>query len=332
MLHRVYSLTHVAWRTEPKRLGMIYCYQRPCELRYSTYTPVSTPDTSKAITMKPVTLTKSLSLARSGRISPDGSSVVFIGREDPLESHNGCFELYSTQLPSHDMVSTPTRILSLVDSPIGDLPPDIPTNDLNDLVGSLISSVFPGVFADQLPKQCFSSDGSKVYFNTQWGVCLAAVCVDLKTGQVQRLTKLTSIISPIGIEDSTASTSILDINGDYMVFTTSSPLVPARVGLLSLSSGQLWCTTKAPKFYSLASKYQFKELNKGPEKRQADGTADDGDNAYENMNILDKLASMRYKVITSVEKGIPFQSILILPPPGASGDKLPMVVSPHGGK
>ena len=329
---------------------MIYCYQRPCELRYTVYSPsVNTANALEAVTKAtpPITLTTSLSLARSGRISPDGRKVVFIGRSSPLESHNGCFELYSVELPASTASQTlaPRKILSLVNSPVGDLPSDLPEKDLHNLTVSLCTTVFPGVFTDQLPKHCFSSDGSKVYFNTQWGVCTVAVCVELATSQVQRLTKLTSIISPSGSEDTTVSTSILDINGDHMVFATSSPLTPPRIGMLSLSSNQLWRTTTAPKFYSLASKYQFNRLNKitknGREEKDsaaAAAAADDDDDdhhhakEYENMNVADKLIGMKYKIITTVEMGIPFQSILILPPSAMTNDKIPMIVSPHGGK
>ena len=139
--------------------------------------------------------------------------------------------------------------------------------------------------------------------------------------------------------------SLNSLNDNYMVFTTSSPLTPARIGMCSLSSSssnyhdQLWRTTKAPKFYSIASKYQFKSLNKGKEAKVNDdddkeeSTSDDS-TSYESMNIPDQLSCMRYKIITSVENGIPFQSILILPPPSTGGnskEKLPMIISPHGG-
>lgn len=211
-----YDLVYSRWRNTPKKLGMIYCYHRPCE--------VLKVDVSKLLIEKdevvPQLVSRGLALARSGRIHPDGKSVIFIGRKEPLDCHNGCFELYRTSLESVD--SEPERLLSIVDKPCGDLPTDLPEEALSKLVHSLTEVVFPGLYTDQLPRRCFSSDGSRIYFTSQWGFSEAIISLDLQNKALSRLQNLTEILEGDSSDGSAIpSCSIIDICNDWLLYSGS---------------------------------------------------------------------------------------------------------------
>lgn len=230
-----YEIVYTAWITQPKRLGMIYCFQRPCSLYMVSLSDFLTSGTK----LVPTQITPNLKLARSGRFSPDGKLLCFIGRKNSLVSHNGCFELFMKRLDSPK--SEPECVLRVVDSAVGDLPRDLPTADLMKLVKSLSQEVFPGVFTDQLPKRCFSEDSSSIFFTTQWGLAETVVSYDISSGHITRVPGLTAITSSPSVDGvSLPSCSILDICGDWLLYSSSSPIMPARLGLLQLSTRKVW--------------------------------------------------------------------------------------------
>ena len=334
-----YDLVFTCWHAIPKRLGMIYCYQRPCSLYIVDLADYINKLALGGMPMRlePKLASPGLALARQGRISPDGKTLVFIGRQDALASHNGCFELYKMRLDS--LSSEPVKILGIVTNPVGDLPKDLPHADLIALVRGLNAEVFPGVFTDKLPANCFSNDGSKVYFDTQWGLSVTPVSVDLETSEVKRLIATTSIVSPVGSICSDASVSILDINCDLMLFAASTPVMPARLGMLDLSSGQMWRVITPPRLHSVASKFQFKHLNAVEDNSEATfaeeqkGTEHSIDSNPEIVDVLHSLGTMKWRVLDIVDQisGVPYQALLVLPPKPLGSRKVPLVVSPHGG-
>jgi hypothetical protein len=296
---------------------MIYCYHRPCKL----YSVTLNEFLNKGDKLSPKLLTSSLKLARSGRISPDGKQLVFIGRKEPLQSHNGCFELYklNLRLPTTE----PEKILAIVDSAVGDLPKDLPEEMLIRLIKSLSLEVFPGLFTDQLPRRCFSSDGSRVYFTTQWGMSESICSVNLSTGEVRRLKELCGILPRDADDydhDDLPSCSIVDVDvsGRWMLYSASSPVCPSSIGLVDLESNEVW-TSRSKRFYGIESKSyfkteQFESLDK------------------EISNTLSQFENLKWKIIDLVDNsGIPYQAILLWPDNVNPNTSIPLVVSPHGG-
>jgi acylaminoacyl-peptidase len=208
-----YDLVYTAWKNTPRKLGMIYCYHRPCAIfKVDVARLLEDKDTL------PKLVSRGLALARSARIHPDGKSVVFIGRKDPLECHNGCFELYRASLESDDVELE--RLLEVVDKPCGDLPTDLPADAMSTLIQSLTEVVFPGLFTDQLPRRCFSSDGSRIHFTSQWGFSEAIVSFDLRTRTITRLAELTKIVQTSAQDNSALpSCSVLDISDDWLLYS-----------------------------------------------------------------------------------------------------------------
>ena len=89
-----HRLVYVAWRTLPRRLGALYCHQRPTELFQCDISElVSTlaqgsggndQEHQPQVSVTHESLTKSLPIAHSPRWSPSGEKLVFLGRTTPL--------------------------------------------------------------------------------------------------------------------------------------------------------------------------------------------------------------------------------------------------------
>ena len=97
-----YTLVYTSWEHNPRKLGMIYCYQRPCALYSVTLDWIlanqeqetaevditeSKDIVNYGLEGHALCLTASLAQARSARFSPDGKYMIYIGRRDSLGSH-----------------------------------------------------------------------------------------------------------------------------------------------------------------------------------------------------------------------------------------------------
>lgn len=82
-------LVFVAWPREARRLGILYCGQRPCQL--------FAVDILAALAGESVSaraLTPSLAIARSPRPSPCGRYLLFLGHAEGFTTHQGPLALY----------------------------------------------------------------------------------------------------------------------------------------------------------------------------------------------------------------------------------------------
>jgi hypothetical protein len=101
-----YFLVYTGWTTGARRLGMIYCYQRPCALYAVDLTPTlrasavrargAGTGTGAAASNPPTPtplhfcLTSAEPVARSARFSPDGRRLAYLGMQGvSLSTHNG---------------------------------------------------------------------------------------------------------------------------------------------------------------------------------------------------------------------------------------------------
>ena len=84
-----YRLLYTRWSNQPRRLGMIYCFQRPCGVCSADLSTLLTAPEAAAGEESVVhyCLTESLPLARSPRVTPSGQHVVFIGRHAAMDTH-----------------------------------------------------------------------------------------------------------------------------------------------------------------------------------------------------------------------------------------------------
>jgi len=296
-------LYYTAWTSSPKRLGMIYCYQRPCAIYSLDVTDLLSGDggaggEAGGATPTPTLVSTSCALARSPRISPDGARLVFVGRREPMATHNGCFSLFSVQLS--ELSSSPQLVLDLVAEPLDE-------------------GGFPGLFCDQLPRQCFAGANS-VVFNSAWGSRESACVVDLATGVVTRLTGQLAPVFAGGTADGwndarDASCSVLDVDAasQRVLFSASSPTVPPRIGVWDLAASKLLGWSGADTLPSMTA-------SRSPP-GEAPGT-----------ELVQELAGMRWRVLqhraASSGIGKRFESILLLSAAAGAG---PLTVVPHGG-
>jgi Acylamino-acid-releasing enzyme, N-terminal domain len=110
-----YRLAYTAWKNGPRKLGMIYCYQRESSIFVTDLTEqlLGTEEkysdekssegsidkaTGNVKSSVHVLVTPGTKLARSARFSPDGSKMVFLGSRKGFASHNGCSELLSVEV------------------------------------------------------------------------------------------------------------------------------------------------------------------------------------------------------------------------------------------
>ena len=125
-----YQLLYTYWPALPRRLGVVYCHQRPCSLYLTdistilslpSSTSVYAYDTQSTETslqgLKATPLTAGLTIARLGRFTPDGTHLVVLGRRTQPTTHVYCYELYKLDLSNLSSLPTPELIVPIVDIP-----------------------------------------------------------------------------------------------------------------------------------------------------------------------------------------------------------------------
>lgn len=235
-MHVVYT----AWECEPRKLGMIYCYQRPCNL-YSASVGAMLASMDKEAADGPVDeagkkdkgkdkdeqekhtcLCPSWRLARSARFSPSGDRLVWLSREEGFDTHSGCFRLSSAEWDADKgaLAAAPRTLVDVVGVPESD-------------------GAFPGLWMDDLPDACWTPDGAFIYLTSAWGSRQSVVKIDAGTGEVERVVGATAASgqdpSTGGAEDASASVLAVGEAGVYVVASSpNSPggfaVLPARVG------------------------------------------------------------------------------------------------------
>lgn len=90
------GVVYMHWSHLPRRLGMTYCFQRPCQLQYVKLSDVFNDEISTPQTVPKYPITSQFTIARSPRFLVDGDniSLIFLGRKDVMSTHNGPCEVY----------------------------------------------------------------------------------------------------------------------------------------------------------------------------------------------------------------------------------------------
>ena len=175
------GVVYTAWSALPVRLGMIYCYQRPCCLKLAYLGTEGTVP-------PPITLTPHLRLARSAQFSPaaDHSSwLVFLGSTVGMDTHNGTVELirFDWSLFTASVGNTPSAAehRSTCQACCRVLIDDSTTS-----AALLAGYTFPGLFCGGIRSCCFVSE-HVLLLETQWRAVGAVLVVDLHTAGVRLL-------------------------------------------------------------------------------------------------------------------------------------------------
>lgn len=326
--HMVYT----AWECEPRKLGMIYCYQRPCNLYSAPVGALLASMDKKAADgdqeedkeeeeEKHTCLCPSWRLARSARFSPSGDRLVWLSREEGFDTHSGCFRLSSAEWDADKgaLATAPRTLVDIVAVPESD-------------------GAFPGLWMDDLPDACWTPDGASIYLTSAWGSRQSVIKIDAETGEFERVVDATAASgqNPSTGEPADASASVLAVGEAGVYVVASSPNSPGG-------------------FAVLPAQHQ-RQHGDGDEKREEAailGPAVGGFSISSSVRVSPgraagmkrALGDVTWRVMSTpvpdvdVREGEPRQqdqkieSVLLMPPRNDDGPAkaAPLVVIPHGG-
>ncbi|KAL6883634.1 hypothetical protein ACP4OV_011048 [Aristida adscensionis] len=210
-----YSLVFVAWSSDngfqrtPRKLGIKYCYNRPCAL-YAVHDPFreetdkpSTNDT-KAETTSMIMLTAGLSSAFFPRFSPDGKYLVFISAMSAVDSgaHNATNSMHRIEWPAD-----------------GKLEGSFGVADVVPIVMCPQHGCFPGLYCSLLLRDPWLPDGQTIILSSFWGSREVILSINVVSCEVSR-------ISP---HDSDYSWNILALDKSNILAVSSSLITPPQI-------------------------------------------------------------------------------------------------------
>ncbi|CAI5732079.1 unnamed protein product [Hyaloperonospora brassicae] len=205
-----HELVFAGTRTDcPKRLGLIYCCNRPTALYHVV---LDREDRAKTVVKKLELMpqdedSKTIATMRNPRFSPDGDQLAFLATRD-VATHGTCSFLCVTQ-----WVTKHTSTL-------------IPVKDEPDTPGTDVTKAFNGLFDGKLSAKAWSPDGKYIHVVTRVGSRLVWKYVDVSTK---------NLISPQYVDGAEAAIeSVLDRNGDHFLVMVTSPTRPASIFLVEI--------------------------------------------------------------------------------------------------
>ncbi|OWZ05522.1 Acylamino-acid-releasing enzyme, partial [Phytophthora megakarya] len=239
----------------PKRLGIIYCYNRPIALYHAV---LNKEDQSKNVVKKLEFVpqdeeSKEIGTMRNPRFSPDGKKLAFLATRD-IATHGTCSFLCvadwatkqtSTVIPIKDEPDTSELDVTKAFNGlfIGSLGKKVWSPDSKYIyvvtqVGSRVAwnchedinlsvtKAFNGLFIGSLGKKAWSPDSKYIYVVTQVGSRVAWKYVEVATK---------TLISPEYVEGAgIAVESVANRDGNYFLVMVSSPTRPASVYLVHI--------------------------------------------------------------------------------------------------
>ncbi|XP_052189153.1 acylamino-acid-releasing enzyme isoform X2 [Diospyros lotus] len=198
-------LVFVGWSSNGRKLGIKYCYNRPCAL-YAVRAPFHTSEANELHPKGKVSedvqvfnLTQSISSAFFPSFSPDGKYLVFLSARSSVDSGAHCAtdSLYRIDWTSNGELDPSPKVVNVV--PVVMCPED---------------GCFPGLYCSSFLSKPWLSDGHTMILSSIWGSTLAILSVNVLSGNVVR-------ISPC---DSAFSWNVLTLDGDNIIAVCSSPV------------------------------------------------------------------------------------------------------------
>ena len=334
-------LAYTAFSHCPRKLGLFSCYQRPTSLFVTDLTSLLFPTASASVpvVLRHTKLSVGLKTARSTRVSPGTTRVVFLGHEAGFEEHSGCSELFTVStsdlLQWYDNANTSstteeTKVWRKVVSEV-ELPEGVTKENVNaDWHGQTQAFGFPGLYLDGLPSRPFDGEDTLV-FSSQWGSNTAIVGVDLAQSAG---TKVVRNLLP----ETAGSINVLDVHDGKALYVLSTPVSPPRLCIVDVRSSAVLWSQKAP--VEQAARLTRVTASGKPDNLSPSLQAGAG-NAQFNAQ-LQCVQGLDWEILSHTAGGLPFQSILIYPnhlhpTAHASTDSstasagVPIIVVPHGG-
>eukprot|EP00816_Leptocylindrus_hargravesii_P008451 CAMPEP_0196815540 /NCGR_PEP_ID=MMETSP1362-20130617/50418_1 /TAXON_ID=163516 /ORGANISM="Leptocylindrus danicus, Strain CCMP1856" /LENGTH=816 /DNA_ID=CAMNT_0042192531 /DNA_START=72 /DNA_END=2522 /DNA_ORIENTATION=- len=229
----------------PKRLGSIYCSQRPSSIYCSSVDNLlkqlsnnhSAPDENLEKDTEFSCLTPNLRLASSPRFSVSNkniASLTFLGSVNGFDTHAGNVGLFKLDW---DVIAKKfgsfKELVPERDGPdhIDDFSPD------EEFSGLGFS--FPGLFLTMLPKNCFTNDGKFIFLSSLWGSVNRVLRISVEDGSI---CPVYFDLCSSDAENSASklqycSQSVLDVSRGGVIVSQSEPNNPALVGRLKICEG-----------------------------------------------------------------------------------------------
>ncbi|KAL4643377.1 hypothetical protein ACB092_02G087700 [Castanea dentata] len=255
-------LVFVGWSSDTRKLGIKYCYNRPCAL-YAVRAPLYKSEANELELKDSSTedvpvfnLTQQISSAFFPTFSPDGKYLLFLSARSSVDSG------------AHSATDSLHRINWSTDVTLW---PSVKIVDVIPVVMSAEDGCFPGLYCSSFLGNPWLSDGCTMIISSFWRSSQVILSVNVLSGEVLR-------ISPA---DSNFSWNVLTLDGDNIVAVSSSPVnVPqikygcivektikaAAWSWLDVSSSIFKCSEKVR---SLLSSLQF-SIMKIPVKNDSD--------------------------------------------------------------
>lgn len=290
-----FELVYTVWSNLPRKLGMVYCYQRPCSLYHADLSSwIDGDDATAVVDHKPIT--SSIPLARSPRFDSSGQTLAFIGRKTKMSSHNGCMELFVIKNFENAAVEFPVECLvDLVQRPST---PD----------------AFPGIYCDQLPVNCFYDNDQSILLSSVWGGRDVILSINISSKTIQKnlsnvVDAFTSTTTNGWNNPDDSSLLILDMYRNYILLCKSNMTETNRLILLNAKSNQIQYLPRPSALAVCTKPISYKPMQ-------------------------DFTASAKFKIFQHVAAdGLVFESTVLLPPMqfDEKAAQLPLVLVPHGG-
>eukprot|EP00638_Chattonella_subsalsa_P003190 CAMPEP_0117761534 /NCGR_PEP_ID=MMETSP0947-20121206/17345_1 /TAXON_ID=44440 /ORGANISM="Chattonella subsalsa, Strain CCMP2191" /LENGTH=818 /DNA_ID=CAMNT_0005582559 /DNA_START=174 /DNA_END=2630 /DNA_ORIENTATION=- len=338
-------VVYTAWNNLPNKLGMIYCYQRPCKLyacnieeileemnkadkeepkeeeeetkKDGTGNEQDKKEDEKEKTPEHICLTPNARLSRTPRFSPDGTKLAYVTNPEGFATHGGAFQLSIMDWQGWNKAPGTSPESSV----------------LVDIVANPGPDDFPGIWGDSVPSKCWAPDGSSIFLTSAWRSSVSVLKIDALSGQVTRMQEFGSILE--GDETSgpleKASSSLFEVGPYGALFAASCPSNPGGLGVAFAKEGDKFLENMhvTPAARNVSS-LQFPH------------TATCKLTAEETAHLADKVKRVNWRVleIQPDDGGPTFDAILWLPPESATkkwaseGEENalpPLIVTPHGG-
>ncbi|CAI9285139.1 unnamed protein product [Lactuca saligna] len=237
-------LVFVGWPSDTRKLGMIYCFNRPCAL-YAIKAPLfgSKIKENSINDISVINLSQNTSSAFLPRFTPDGKFLVFLSAKSAVDTgaHNATNSLHKIEWNSEGEPS-PAKILDVV--PVVMCPED---------------GCFPGIYSHNALSKPWLSDGSTMIISSIWGSKEVIISVNVLSGKVSRITP----------SDSNQSWSLLAVDDNKILAVCSSLIDIPQIKYGSLAKDESkaatwhWQDVSSPtsesqeKVKSLLSSLQF---------------------------------------------------------------------------
>jgi acylaminoacyl-peptidase len=323
------SIVYTGWdagggEDMPRRLGLVYCQQRPCRLYLSIVGNLlqklatvgddcdnmqGIEDNGKDLPF--FLLTPNHQISHSPRFAPTVpgetamvTKLAFLTSKKGFDTHSGCFALGLMDLVVDYPLGTVSIESKILVSEVWD------PSESSLASGRVAGLGFPGMYALQLPVSCFVSPKFLVA-TTQWGSCLKTVRVSMQDGTVR-------LISIEGNDEYSSDELLCAVPGCIVV----SSKTPGKPGVVhAITSEALVDTQDAHLALSAAQTITFEAI--------ASSVVSSLPSPVPH-NFTCTIRVSDAPPVNGVTCNHSIQSVLMLPNT-IEDEKPPLIVVPHGG-